>query len=252
MAVTIDLSGKTALVTGASRGIGAAIALRLAEAGADIIGVSATLPADGGATGAAVAAMGRRFTTERCDFSDRAATERFAAAMAERRIDILVNNAGLIRRAPAAEHPAEWWDEVIETNLSAPYLLTQAVGRGMLERGVGKIVFVASVLSFQGGINVPGYAAAKGAIAQITRAFANEWAGRGVNVNAVAPGYIRTDNTAALQADRVRSEGLMARVPAGRWGEADEIAGPVLFLASDLASFVHGAVLVADGGWLAR
>lgn len=252
MAYTIDLAGRTALVTGASRGIGAAIAVALAEAGADVVGVSASLATDGGPTGERVRATGRRFTAHRCDFSDRAATEGFLAAIEGERIDILVNNAGLIRRAPAAEHPAPWWDEVIETNLSAPFLLTQAVGRGMLARGEGKVIFIASVLSFQGGINVPGYAAAKGAIAQLTRAFANEWAGRGINVNAVAPGYVATDNTAALRADPERTRDLLARVPAGRWGEAEEIAGPVLFLASDLARFVHGAVIAADGGWLSR
>jgi 2-deoxy-D-gluconate 3-dehydrogenase len=254
MTVTIDLSGQTALVTGASRGIGAGIAVALARAGADVVGVSASLPEDGGATGEAVRAEGRRFDARRCDFSDRTGTLRLLDRLAAEgpRIDVLVNNAGTIRRAPAAEHPAEDWDLVIETNLSAPFLLTQRVGRGMLERGRGKIVFVASVLSFQGGILVPGYAAAKGAIAQLVRAFSNEWAGRGVNVNGVAPGYIATDNTQPLQDDPERSAAIMARVPAGRWGDVEDIANPVLFLASPLANFVHGEILVADGGWLAR
>jgi 2-deoxy-D-gluconate 3-dehydrogenase len=254
MSISIDLSGQTALVTGASRGIGAAIAETLARAGADVVGVSASLPLEGSETGRAVEAAGRRFTAHQCDFADRAATLAFLERLEADgpAIDILVNNAGLIRRAPAEEHGIEDWDLVIETNLSAPFILTQRIGRQMLERGRGRVIFIASLLSFQGGILVPGYAAAKGGVAQITRAFANEWAGRGVNVNAVAPGYVRTENTRPLQDDPERSEALMARVPAGRWGAAEDIAGPVLFLASPLSSFVHGEVLVADGGWMAR
>jgi 2-deoxy-D-gluconate 3-dehydrogenase len=254
MSVTIDLSGQTALVTGASRGIGAGIARTLAAAGADVVGVSASLPLQGSETGRLVEAEGRRFTAHQCDFCDRAATLAFCERLEAQgpAIDILVNNAGLIRRAPAAEHPVEDWDTVIETNLSAPFILTQRMGRGMLARGHGKVIFIASVLSHQGGILVPGYASAKGGVAQLTRAFANEWAGRGVNVNAVAPGYIATDNTQPLQDDPEREKALMARVPAGRWGDVDDIAGPVLFLASPLARFVHGEILAADGGWLSR
>jgi 2-deoxy-D-gluconate 3-dehydrogenase len=251
--VHVDLEGKTALVTGATRGIGAAIALGLAQAGADIMAVSASVTADG-ETARAVRALGRRFTAHRVDFSDRAATQALCDGLAAEAppIDILVNNAGTIRRAPAAEHPASDFDAVLETNLAAPFLLTQSVARGMLARGSGKIVFIASVLSFQGGINVPGYAAAKGGVAQLTKALANEWAGRGVNVNAIAPGYIATDNTAALQADEARATALLARTPAGRWGRPQDIAGAAVFLASRHADFIHGAVIPVDGGWLAR
>lgn len=251
---SFDLSGKTALVTGCRRGIGRAIAKALAEAGADVVGVSAGLETQGSDVSKDVAAAGRRLQAYRCDFSERAALHRFVEQLDEdgHSIDILVNNAGTIRRAPAAEHSDGDWDHVIEVDLSAPFVLTRELGRRMVDRGAGKIVFVASVLSFQGGLNVPGYAAAKGGIAQITRAFANEWASRGVNVNAVAPGYVATDNTAALKADDKRSAELMARVPARRWGEPDDIAGPVVFLASEAARFVHGAVVPVDGGWLAR
>lgn len=254
MSNSFDLTGKTALVTGASRGIGRAIAVALAQAGADIVGVSASLEASGSAVETDVQAAGRRFAAYRCDFSSREATEAFLAAVDAdgEAVDILVNNAGLIRRAPAAEHPAEDWDTVLEVNLTAPFLLAQHFGRQMIARGDGRIVFVASVLSFQGGINVPGYAASKGGIAQVVKALANEWAAKGVNVNAIAPGYIATDNTAALQADEARTAELMSRVPAGRWGTAEEIAEPVVFLASDAARFVHGAVLPVDGGWLGR
>lgn len=248
-----DLSGKSALVTGCRRGIGRAIALGLANAGADIIGVSAGLEGDS-EVGRQVAAAGRRFTAYRCDFSDRTATLSFVEQLDRdgHVIDILVNNAGTIRRAPAAEHSDEAWDHVIEVDLSAPFVLSREIGKHMISRGGGKIIFVASVLSFQGGINVPGYAAAKGGVAQLTRALANEWAAKGVNVNAVAPGYIATDNTAKLQADEKRTAELMARVPAGRWGTSNEIAGPVVFLASDAARFMHGTIVPVDGGWLGR
>lgn len=249
-----DLSGKTALVTGCRRGIGRAIARALAEAGADIVGASAGLEAEGSDVAKDIEAASRQFAPYRCDFSDRAATHALVETLDRdgRAIDILVNNAGTIRRAPAAEHGDADWDHVIEVDLSAPFVLTREIGRRMIERGGGSVVFVASVLSFQGGINVPGYAAAKGGIAQLVHAFANEWASKGVNVNAVAPGYVATDNTAALQADAGRSAELMARVPARRWGRPDDIAWPVAFLASDAARFVHGAILPVDGGWLAR
>lgn len=249
-----DLTGKTALVTGCSRGIGRAMALALAKAGADIVGVSASLEETGSAVGEDVAAAGRRFTAHRCDLGDRAAIHGLLGDLdaSGPAIDILVNNAGTIRRAPAAEHPEADWNTVIEVNLTAPFLLAQALGRGMIERGGGKIIFIASVLSFQGGLYVPGYAASKGGVAQLVRALANEWASRNVNVNAIAPGYIRTDNTAALQDDPTREAELLSRVPAGRWGETDDLTGPLLFLASDAARFVHGAILPVDGGWLAR
>ena len=251
--LTLDLSGQTALVTGASRGIGRAIALGLARAGADVVGVSASLDPDGD-TAQEVRATGRAFAGYAADLGDRAALHAFCDRVEGdgHRVDILVNNAGLIRRAGIADHPEADWDAVIAVNQTAPFLLTQRFGRGMLARGHGKVVFIASVLSFQGGILVPGYAASKAAVASLARSFANEWAAQGVNVNALAPGYVATDNTAALQADPERTAALMARVPAGRWGTPEEIAEPVVFLCSDAARFVHGATLAVDGGWLGR
>ena len=248
------LDGKTALVTGCRRGIGAALAAALAEAGADIVGVSATLEPTGSDVETEVTARGRQFRGYACDFRDRAQVQAFIARVTADvpQIDILVNNAGTIRRKPAAEHPDEWWDEVIEVNLNAQFILSREIGRQMLARGAGKIVFTASLLTFQGGITVPGYAASKGAIGQLTKALANEWAGRGVNVNAVAPGYIATDNTAALQADPDRSAAILGRIPAGRWGTAQDLAGAVVFLCSPAAEYVHGTILTVDGGWMGR
>ncbi len=249
-----DLSGKTALVTGCKRGIGKAMAIGLAEAGADIIGVSASLEASGSDVEKEVKALGRSFQAYQCDFADREAVYRFIeqANANHPQIDILVNNAGTILRKPAAEHPDEYWDKIIEVNLNAQFVLTREFGRDMVQRGSGKVIFIASLLTFQGGITVPGYAASKGGIGQLTMAFANEWAGKGVNVNAIAPGYIATDNTAALRNDPVRSEQILARIPAGRWGEADDFKGPVVFLASDAAEYVHGTTLLVDGGWMGR
>ncbi len=251
---SFSLAGKTALVTGASRGIGLAFAEALAHAGADIIGVSATLPSSGSDVEKAVTALGRRFSGYACDFSDRAALLRFVAAVkAEHGTpDILVANAGTIRRAPAAEHADALWDEVIAVNLDAPFLLAREFGRDMLARGSGKIVFPASLLSFQGGVTVPGYAASKGGIASLTKALANEWAGRGVCVNAIAPGYIATDNTAALRADAARNTQILARIPAGRWGEASDLCGALVFLASPASDYVQGTILTVDGGWMGR
>lgn len=251
---SFSLSGKTALVTGARRGIGRGIAEALAAAGADIIGVSATMPADGGEAGESVRDLGRSFSAYACDFSDRAAVRGFARQVQaeHERIDILINNAGTIRRAPAIEHGDDIWDEVIEVNLSAQFVLTREIGRGMVERGSGKVIFTASLLTFQGGITVPGYAASKGGIGQLTMAFANEWAGKGVNVNAIAPGYIATDNTEALRNDPERHDAILGRIPAGRWGEPDDFGGPAVFLASDAASYVHGTILTVDGGWMGR
>jgi 2-deoxy-D-gluconate 3-dehydrogenase len=247
-----DLSGRLAVVTGCRRGIGLAMAEGLAAAGADIIGVSASLEHSGSEAAARVSAHGRSFTPMRADLSDRAAVRELAAELAGRPVDILVNNAGTIRRAPAAEHPDEDWDHVLEVNLSAQFVLSREIGRTMLARGSGRIIFTASMLSFQGGVTVPGYAAAKSGIAGLTRALANEWAGRGVNVNAIAPGYIATDNTQALRDDPDRNQAIVGRIPAGRWGRPDDLAGAVVFLASDAARYVHGAIIPVDGGWLAR
>jgi 2-deoxy-D-gluconate 3-dehydrogenase len=247
-----DLHGTTALVTGSRRGIGFAMAEALAAAGADIIGVSAQQEASGSEIETAVRAHGRSFEAIACDFADRDAVLALTEKLEGRTIDILVNNAGAIERAPAAEHPLEWWDRVLQIDLSSPFALTQAVGRGMLERGRGKVIFTASLLSFQGGINVPGYAAAKSGIAGLTRALSNEWAPRGVTVNAIAPGYIATDNTHALRADADRSAAILARIPAGRWGSGSDLAGATVFLASPASDYVTGVVLPVDGGWLGR
>ncbi|GAB3623018.1 2-dehydro-3-deoxy-D-gluconate 5-dehydrogenase KduD [Mariniluteicoccus endophyticus] len=244
-----SLAGRTAAVTGASRGIGEAIAIGLAQAGADVIGVSSRGCA-GGRADREVTALGRSFTSKECDLSDRAATRALADEL--RGVDILVNNAGTIRRAPAAETTDEDWDHVIETNLSSAFVLARAVGGAMVERGSGAIIFTASLLSFQGGITVPAYAASKHGIAGITKGLANEWAAKGVRVNAIAPGYIATDNTEALRDDETRSRQILERIPAGRWGEASDIAGAAVFLASDAAAYVHGQVLAVDGGWLGR
>ena len=249
-----DLTGKVALVTGARRGIGRGMAEALAEAGADIIGVSATLEQHGSAIGEAVEALGRKFYPYACDFADRSAVKAFTAqVMADHPvIDILINNAGTILRKPAAEHPDEMWDKVIEVNLNSQFIITRDIGARMVERGSGKIIFTASLLTFQGGITVPGYAASKGGIGQLAKAFANEWARKGVNVNAIAPGYINTDNTEALRADPARSRSILERIPAGRWGKPDDFAGPAVFLASDASNYVDGHTLLVDGGWMGR
>ncbi len=249
-----DLSGQLAVVTGVRRGIGLAFAEALAAAGADIVGVSASLEPDGSEAQRRVEALGRAFTPLRADLADREAVRSLAGRLGElgRPVDVLVNNAGTIERAPAAEHGDDAWDRVLAVNLDAAFVLAREVGARMLERGRGKIIFTASVLSFQGGVFVPGYAASKSAIAGVTRALANEWAGRGVNVNAIAPGYIETDNTRALQDDRERYEAILARIPAGRWGQPADLAGAVVFLASAASDYVHGTVLAVDGGWLAR
>jgi 2-deoxy-D-gluconate 3-dehydrogenase len=249
-----DLTGKVALVTGCKRGIGMAMALGLAEAGADIIGVSANLELAGSQVSKAVEALGRSFKAYQADFSNRDSLYAFIKQVKADfpRIDILVNNAGTILRNPAAEHSDEFWDEVLEVNLSSQFILSREIGSAMLANGGGKIIFTASLLSFQGGINVPGYAASKGGIARLTMALANEWAGKGVNVNAIAPGYISTDNTAALREDKGRSSSILGRIPAGRWGEPADFKGPVVFLASDASNYVHGTILTVDGGWMGR
>lgn len=249
-----SLAGKTALVTGCKRGIGKAMAIGLAEAGADIIGVSATLENEGSEVEEAVRARGKNFKAYTCDFSDRSALYAFIKAVKNDFpvVDILINNAGTILRAPAAEHSDELYDKVVEVNQNAQFILTREFGKEMVARGSGKVVFTASLLTFQGGITVPGYAASKGAIGQLTMAFANEWAGKGVNVNAIAPGYISTDNTEALRNNPERAESILARIPAGRWGEPEDFAGPVVFLCSDAAAYMSGSIMLVDGGWMGR
>jgi 2-deoxy-D-gluconate 3-dehydrogenase len=248
-----DLTGKTALVTGCRRGIGKAAAIALARAGADIVGVSASLDRTDDVA-VQVVALGQRFLPHRCDLGDRSAVYALASEVVTEvsRLDVLVLNAGTIERRPAAHHGDELWDRVLEINLSAQFVLARELGRHLVEQGGGKIVFVASLLSFQGGVNVPGYAASKGGIAQLTKALANEWAPHGVNVNAVAPGYIATDNTQALRADETRARQILDRIPAGRWGTPDDVAGAFVFLASPASDYVNGIVLPVDGGWLAR
>ncbi len=249
-----DLTGKLAVVTGCSRGIGKAMAIGLAEAGADIIGVSASLALHDSEIERDIRALGRSFTAYQADFGQREQVLNFAKQVRSDfpKIDILINNAGTIRRQPAAEHADDIWDEVLAINLDAPFLLARELGRDMLANGSGKIIFTASLLTFQGGINVPGYAASKGAIGSLVKALANEWAGRGVNVNAIAPGYIATDNTETLRNDPARSESILGRIPAGRWGESDDFKGPAVFLASAAADYVHGTILTVDGGWMGR
>jgi 2-deoxy-D-gluconate 3-dehydrogenase len=247
-----DLSGRLAVVTGARRGIGFAMADALAEAGADIVGVSASLEESGSAIEAAVRQRGRDFTGIACDFSDRDAVIALGKRLSALPVDILVNNAGTIERAPAAIHPMELWDRVVEVDLSSQFVLTQAIAGTMLERGHGKIIFTASLLSFQGGINVPGYAAAKSGIAGLTKALSNEWMSKGITVNAIAPGYIATDNTQALQDDPDRSRAILERIPAGRWGSASDLGGATVFLSSAASDYVSGITLPVDGGWLGR
>jgi 2-deoxy-D-gluconate 3-dehydrogenase len=249
-----DLTGKVALVTGCKRGIGKAMALGLAEAGADIIGVSASLESNGSDVEKEVTALGRKFKGYSCDFSDRASLYRFIETVKKDFpvIDILVNNAGTILRKPAAEHDDELWDKVMEVNLNAQFVLSREIGKDMVARGSGKVIFTASLLTFQGGITVPGYAASKGGIGQLTMALANEWAGQGVNVNGIAPGYIDTDNTEALRNDPTRSEQILARIPAGRWGQPQDFKGPVVFLASKASDYMSGHTMLVDGGWMGR
>ncbi len=248
-----SLEAKTAIVTGASSGIGRAMAVGLARAGADIIAMSRNVH-DPDPTGEAVAALGRKYRHFPADLADRnslyAAVKKIKAECDK--IDILVNNAGIILRSPAAEHPDEYWDRVIEVNLNSQFILTREIGKDMVARGAGKIIFTCSLLTFQGGIMVPGYAASKGALGRLVMAFANEWAVKGVNVNGIAPGYVRTPNTRALQQDPVRYRSILERIPAGRWGEPEDFAGPVVFLASPASDYVHGAILTVDGGWMGR
>jgi 2-deoxy-D-gluconate 3-dehydrogenase len=248
------LDGKTALVTGCRRGIGRAMAVALAEAGADIVGVSKTLELTGSRIEQEVVSLGRKFKAYQCDFASRPAVYEFIQTVQEDYpvIDILVNNAGTILRKPAAEHSDVLWEEVLQTDLTTQFVLSRELGKRMVARRSGKIIFTTSLLAFQGGINVPGYAAAKGGLAQLTKALANEWASLGVQVNAIAPGYVATDNTEALRADSERSSAILSRIPASRWGHADDFKGAVVFLASRASEYVNGATLVVDGGWMGR
>jgi len=247
------IDGQVALVTGASAGLGAAMAVALAEAGADVaVHGNSRSPAG---TAARIEASGRRALSLHGDLGDRAVSGRLVGDVVSQlgRLDILVNNAGLIRRAPAVEFSDEDWDTVIEVDLTSAFRLARAAGAQMIGAGRGgRIINVASILSFQGGVTVPAYAAAKGGLAQLTKALANEWASKNINVNAIAPGYIETDVTTALRADPVRYKQILDRIPAGRWGRPDDLAGAVVFLASPASKYVHGHLLVVDGGWLGR
>ena len=247
------LDGKVALVTGAGRGLGQAMAVGLAEAGADVAGLD-IIPLE--ETQAQIEALGQRFLAVNCNLRDATIEDldETVKQVAEEMggLDILVNNAGIIRRAPVLEFSQEYWDDVIQINLKALFFLSQAAARVMVEQGGGKIINVASMLSFQGGILVPSYTAAKSGVAGLTRALGNELADKGINVNAIAPGYMVTDNTAPLRADPVRSKNILGRIPVGRWGEPDDLKGVVVFLASDASSYMHGAIVPVDGGWLNR
>ena len=246
-----NLSGKTALVTGCDTGLGMGMATALAEAGADIVGAS--IVEDYSAVQQAVEATGRKFTYHRVDIGDREQLYAFINKVkAENKIDILVNNAGIIMRKPAAEHPDEYWDKVVDINLNAQFILGREFGKHMIDNGGGKIIFTCSLLSFQGGINVPGYTATKSAVAGLVRAFGNEWGNKGVCVNGIAPGYIATNNTQALREDADRSQSILSRIPVGRWGVPEDFKGPVTFLASSASDYVNGTVLFVDGGWMAR
>ncbi len=248
-----DLTGKKALVTGCKRGIGKAIAIGLAEAGADIVGVSASLELSGSDVEKQVSALGRNFSAYQCDFSDRSELYRFLTdVLAHHNIDILVNNAGTIMRKPAVEHPDEYWDKVIEVNLNSQFIISREVGKQMITNGSGKIVFIASLLTFQGGITVPGYAASKGAVGQLIMALSNEWAALGVNVNGIAPGYIATDNTQALRDDSQRSKAILERIPQGRWGSPDDLKGAAILLSSKASDYMNGSIITVDGGWMGR
>jgi 2-deoxy-D-gluconate 3-dehydrogenase len=249
-----SLLGKTALVTGCRRGLGRGLALGLAEAGADIVGVSATLETSGSEIEQAVTALGRKFHAYACDLGDRAALYGFIERVNAEQpvVDILVNNAGITYRAPAAEFPDVEWDRVLEVNLNAHFILAREFGKRMVARGAGKIIFIASVLTFQGGIKIPAYAASKGAVGSLVKALANEWASKGVQVNAIAPGYIATDHNAVLRRDPVRMPAITERIPAGHWGSPADLKGPVVFLASAASDYVNGEILVVDGGWMGR
>ena len=246
-----DLSGRTALVTGCRTGIGMAIAVALAAAGADVIGVSSQLEA-GSEVEEAVLGAGRSFTPFQADLSQRSQLYRLVEHLGDRRLDILVANAGSNKRQEAVDFTDEDWDFLVELNMTSQFILAREIGRGMLARGRGKLIFTASLLTFQGGIRVPAYAASKAGVGAIVRALSNEWAARGIQVNGLAPGYIATDATQALQDDPVRNREILSRIPAGRWGNPHDLGGPAVFLASPASDYVTGEILVADGGWMGR
>jgi len=246
-----NLSGKTALITGGNKGIGRGMALGLAQAGADIVIASRSIDANSEIE-REVKELGKKFNYFKIDAENRDSVYAFLKQIDNYRIDILINNAGTILREPAIEHPDKFWDSVIEINLNTPFILSREIGKRMIDQGGGKIIFTCSLLSFQGGINVPGYAASKGALASLVKALSNEWASKGINVNGIAPGYISTDNTEALRNDPIRSKSILERIPAGRWGEPEDFAGPAVFLSSDASNYVNGTILVVDGGWLGR
>lgn len=245
---------KIALVTGCSSGIGMDIAISLAQSGADIIGVSSKLPFSGSEVALAVEATGKKFYPYQADFSDRASLYLFLNKVKKDhpRIDILINNAGHILREPAATHSDEYWDTIMDINLNSQFIITREIGKRMVEQKAGKIVFTCSLLTFQGGINVPSYAASKGALSSLLKAFANEWAAFGVNVNGVAPGYIATNNTSALRADQERNSAILARIPAKRWGETSDMTGAFVFLSSPASDYINGTIITVDGGWMGR
>lgn len=249
MTINFDVTGKVSLVTGVSRGLGQGMAIGLAEAGSDIIGVGVS---DMSETREKVEALGRKFHEIKQSLSESNAPYKVVEEALQKagRIDVLVNNAGMIRRSPAEEFSDQDWRDVLTLNLDAVFTLTREVGKHMLERGSGKVINIASMLSFQGGLKVPAYTASKHAVAGLTKSFANEWAGKGIQVNAIAPGYMETDNTAPLRKDKDRSEFITSRIPANRWGTPDDLKGPVVFLASDASAYVNGHILCVDGGWM--
>lgn len=248
------LNGKVALVTGCSRGIGKSMAIALAEAGCDIVGVSASLENNGSKVEREITSLGRKFTGYSCDFSDRTAIYKFIEQVKKvhPRIDVLVNNAGTIFRSPISEHSDEHWDKIINVNLSAQFILSREIGKEMVARGNGKIIFQASLLTYQGGLNVPSYAASKGGIGQLVKAFSNEWASKGVQINGIAPGYIATDVNEALRVDGNRYDSIISRIPANRWGEPSDLMGIIVFLASAASDYMNGEIVTVDGGWMGR
>lgn len=248
-----DLSGQTAIITGGNKGIGMGMAKGLVDAGCNIIVASRSIEKGSDIEQYAVEA-GRKFNFYKLNAANRNSVYNFASLVLKnhQRIDILINNAGTIMRKPVVEHPDEWWDEVLSINLNTPFILAREFGKHMIKNGKGKIIFTCSLLTFQGGINVPGYAASKAALASVIKALSNEWASKGININGIAPGYIATDNTQALREDAGRSQSILARIPAGRWGVPEDFAGPAIFLSSSASNYVNGEILVVDGGWMGR